>query len=51
MDQALRDSGGGLVLLNESASEDVLAAELRDADLLLMCYAQIPERVIATHRA
>lgn len=47
VDQALRDSGATLVLLSETASEDPLAAELREADLLLICYTQIPERVIA----
>jgi len=46
VDRALRDLGATLVLLPETASEDDLARELRDADLLLMCYARIPARII-----
>ena len=46
VDQRLREHGASLVLLPETTSTDRLAQELRDADLLLMCYAQIPARVI-----
>lgn len=46
VDRALRDLGATLVLLPETASEDDLARELRDADLLLMCYARIPAQII-----
>lgn len=46
VDQALRNLGATLVLLPETTSEDDLARELRDADLLLMCYARIPARAI-----
>ncbi|MGE5170807.1 MAG: 2-hydroxyacid dehydrogenase [Rudaea sp.] len=46
VDDALRARGASLVLLPDATSEDVLASEMRDADLLLMCYTQIPARVI-----
>ncbi len=46
VDQRLREWGAGLVLLPDSAGEDILAFELRNADLLLTCYAQVPARVI-----
>ena len=45
VDAALR-ALGQLVLLPATTTEDVLAAEVRDADLLLMCYARISARVI-----
>jgi D-3-phosphoglycerate dehydrogenase len=45
VDARLRERGT-LVLLPETTTTDALAAELRDADLLLMCYASIPARVI-----
>lgn len=38
---------GRLVLLPDGVSEDRLAAELADADLLLMCYTPVTERAIA----
>ena len=47
VDARLRESGATLVLLPDATSTDALAREVRDADLLLMCYAPIPERVIA----
>ncbi|HJU23529.1 MAG TPA: C-terminal binding protein [Casimicrobiaceae bacterium] len=46
VDRRLREYGASLVLLPETTSTDRLANEVRDADLLLMCYAQIPARVI-----
>lgn len=46
VDEALRTRGANVVLLPDAASEDVLVAEMRDADLLLMCYTPIPARVI-----
>src|SRR6185312_12690537 len=46
VDQALRDRGATLVLLPESVRGDDLARELRDADLLLTCYAHISARII-----
>lgn len=48
VDEGLRKSGATLVLLDGAVSEDALAAEVRDADLVLMCYTRIPERVIAS---
>lgn len=46
IDQALRDHGCELMLLPDGISEDVLAGEVRDADLLLMCYTPITAKVI-----
>jgi D-3-phosphoglycerate dehydrogenase len=46
VDRVLRESGADLVVLPDSVTRDRLAAELRDADLLLMCYTQIPAHVI-----
>jgi len=46
VDRALREAGTTLVLLPSTVDSDTLTRELRDADLLLMCYAQIPARVI-----
>jgi D-3-phosphoglycerate dehydrogenase len=46
VDRRLRVYGATLVLLPETTSTDTLAREVRDADLLLMCYAQIPAQVI-----
>ena len=46
VDDALCARGASVVLLPDATSEEALAAELRDADLLLMCYAPIPARVI-----
>ena len=39
------DSGADLVLLPDDVSEDELVLETQDADLLLMCYTPITERV------
>ena len=47
VDQVLRDTGATLVLLPGAADADALASELRDADLLLTCYAQISSAAIA----
>lgn len=47
VDAQLRAWGGELVLLPDGTPEDELAAAVRDAELLLMCYARISERVIA----
>jgi D-3-phosphoglycerate dehydrogenase len=46
IDQALREHGCELVLLPETVSGDELAREVRDADLLLMCYTPITAKVI-----
>ncbi len=45
IDGHFRDSGAELVLLSDDVSEDELVAETQDADLLLMCYTPITERV------
>lgn len=47
VDKALRAAGHELVSLPGDASEDELMRELRDAELLLTCYARITSRVIA----
>ncbi len=46
VDAALRAAGYELVLLPEGVSEDELARELTDAELLLMCYTPVTARVI-----
>ncbi len=46
-DATLRAWGGSLVTLPDGTPEEVLAREVADADLLLMCYAPITARVIA----
>lgn len=46
IDASLRDSGANLVLLGDGVSESDLIAEIRDADLLLMCYTPVTARVI-----
>jgi D-3-phosphoglycerate dehydrogenase len=46
VDAALRERGGSLVVLPDGTPEAVLAREVADADLLLMCYAPITRAVI-----
>ena len=46
VDAALRAAGASLALLPESVSDDELARELADADLLLMCYRRIDASAI-----
>lgn len=46
VDRRLREYGATLVVLPETASTGELVDAVRDADLLLMCYASIPARVI-----
>ncbi len=46
IDRVLRDRGCKLVLLPDGVSEDELAHQVRDADLLLMCYTPITAKVI-----
>jgi len=50
VDAALRAAGHALVLLPDGVTEDQLLAELRDADLVLTCYAAITARVIDAAR-
>jgi len=47
IDEGLRAAGVDLVTLPDGTSEDALIAAVREADLLLMCYASITARVIA----
>ncbi len=46
LDRALRAKGMNLVLMPGAASEEELARETRNADLLLMCYAPITATII-----
>ncbi|NNF77316.1 MAG: C-terminal binding protein [Rhizobiales bacterium] len=46
IDAELRALGADLVLLPDGVDEDRLAAEVTDADLLLMCYTPITARII-----
>ena len=46
-DARLREAGAQLVLLPDGTPEAVLAREVADADLLLMCYTPVTEAVIA----
>lgn len=46
VDARLREAGHELVLLPDAATEDELVRELREAELLLMCYTPITARVI-----
>ncbi len=45
IDGYFRDCGAALVLLPDDVGENELVAQTRDADLLLMCYTPITERV------
>ena len=45
IDKYFRDAGAELVLLPDEVSEDELVAQTQEADLLLMCYTPITERV------
>ena len=47
VDEALRAAGGTVVLLPDGTPEAVLAREVADADLLLMCYARITAGTLA----
>jgi len=48
IDAGLRAMGYDLHLLPDTVSEEELAAVVADADLLLMCYTPITERIIAS---
>jgi len=47
VDARLREAGAQLVLLSDGTPEPVLAREVADADLLLMCYTPVTAAVIA----
>ncbi len=46
VDRVLRERNYDLVLLPDNVNEDQLVEETRDADLILMCYTAITDRVI-----
>ena len=46
VDAELRAAGARVVQLPDGVAEDVLAREVADADLLLMCYSRITARII-----
>lgn len=46
IDRVLREHGANLVLLPDGVSEEELSNEVRDADLLLMCYTPVTAQVI-----
>jgi D-3-phosphoglycerate dehydrogenase len=46
LDEGLRAAGGKLTKFPDGASEDTLIDAIRDADLLITCYAPITARVI-----
>ncbi len=48
IDSGLRARGVKLVTLPENVTENELAAEVQDADLLLMCYTPITNRVVTS---
>jgi D-3-phosphoglycerate dehydrogenase len=50
IDAGLLARGVQLVTLPESVTEDELAREVADADLLLMCYTRITDRVVTKAR-
>lgn len=50
LDAGLRERGLELVVLPDGVAEQELARELRDADLLLMCYTPVTARVIDAAR-
>lgn len=50
IDKHFHDGGAELVLLPDDVSEDDLVAETQNADLLLMCYTPITERVFRNAR-
>ncbi|MBM3355324.1 MAG: C-terminal binding protein [Betaproteobacteria bacterium] len=48
LDAALRARGVEVVLLPDGVPEEAIIRELRDADLLLMCYTPVSARIIAS---
>ena len=50
VDEVLRAKGANLVLLPDAVTEHQLEQEMRDADLLLVCYTPITARVIGGAR-
>jgi D-3-phosphoglycerate dehydrogenase len=50
LDAGLRERGVDLVVLPDGTTENTLAREVEDADLLLMCYTPVTARIIASAR-
>lgn len=50
IDAALQGAGAELVTLPDAVSEDELVREVTDADLLLMCYTPVTDKVIFSAR-
>ncbi|MCK0148152.1 NAD(P)-binding domain-containing protein [Arenibacter sp. F26102] len=48
VDKTLREQGHNLVLLPDGVSEAILAKEVKDCDILLMCYTPITKKIIAS---
>lgn len=48
IDKTLREAGHELVLLPDGISEEKLATEIEDCDILLMCYTPITRKVISS---
>ena len=46
VDKTLREQGHNLVLLPDGIAEDILANEVADCDILLMCYTPITRKII-----
>ena len=46
VDKTLREKGHNLVLLPDGVAEDILAKEVADCDILLMCYTPITRKII-----
>lgn len=47
VDKTLREAGHRLVLLPDGISEEKLATEIEDCDVLLMCYTPITRKIIS----
>lgn len=50
VDRVLRESGADLVVLPDAVTRERLTAEIRDAELLLMCYTPVPAQIIESAR-
>jgi len=50
VDRVLRESGADLVVLPDAVTREHLTSELRDAELLLMCYTPVPAQIIESAR-
>ncbi|MFT7034453.1 MAG: D-3-phosphoglycerate dehydrogenase [Cyclobacteriaceae bacterium] len=48
IDKTLRESGHDLKLLPDGISEDDLSSEIKDCEILLMCYTPVTKKIIAS---